>query len=117
MFEWANDKIAQFEPTAISYVENLTLMGGALAVIVGVLAVIYYVIVGWFKNGDPTYNDGIVYLKIISKTSAAFALPTAPALAMSVFYPGLLGNIEGIQPPLVFAAFGLIWASIRAFKE
>ncbi len=117
MFDWAKAQIAQFEPTAIAYVENLTFMGVVLVVLVGLISFVYYIIAGWIRNGDPAYSDGNVYLKILSKLMAAFSLPAAPALVMSVFYPKLLGQIEGIQAPIAFAGFALLWASLRVLRE
>ena len=117
MFDWARKLIAQFEPLAVEYVENLLAVGIAFALLAGIFASAYYLITTWGKKDDPAMNDGIVILKIANKASAAFTLPVAPALGLSAIYPNLLGKIEGIQPAMVIAAFTLFWASIKAFKD
>lgn len=117
MFDWAKNISAQCEPYAVEYVENLLPIGITLTILVGIIFSIYYAIEGWRRKDDPAINDGIIILKLGSKTAAAFSLPVAPALGLSAIYPNLLSMIEGIQPAMIIAAFILFWAGIRALKE
>jgi hypothetical protein len=116
MFDWFKTSKDAIEPLAHEFVIHLLPVSLLCALLAVAICAIYYAVQAIFWKETSGGSD-TTFAKVLTKISAAFSLPIAPALALSTIYPELLAKIEGVEGPLIIAAVTLLWSSFQSFKQ